>query len=61
MKSLISYLKNVRGEFEHIVWPKPRVALVHTLLIILISAVVAVFIGLLDYVLTSIVGFLINN
>jgi preprotein translocase SecE subunit len=59
MKSLISYLKNVRGEFQHIVWPKPRVTLVHTLLIILISAVVAVFIGLLDYALTSIVGFLI--
>jgi preprotein translocase SecE subunit len=59
MKSLISYLKNVRGEFQHIVWPKPRVALAHTLLIILISAVIAVFIGLLDYALTSIVGFLI--
>ena len=61
MKSFISYLQNVRGEFQHIVWPRPRVALVHTLLIIFISALVAVFIGLLDYALTSLVGFIITK
>lgn len=61
MKSFISYLKNVRGEFAHIVWPKPRIALVHTGLIILISIIVAVFIGLLDYALTSLVGFIVTQ
>ncbi len=61
MKSFISYLKNVRGEFAHIVWPKPRTALMHTGLIILISVIVAVFIGLLDYALTSLVGAIVNS
>lgn len=61
MKSFISYLKNVRGEFAHIVWPKPRIALVHTGLIILISVIVAVFVGLLDYAFTSLVGFIVNR
>ena len=61
MKSLISYLKNVRGEFAHIVWPKPRQALIHTGLILLISVIVGLFIGLLDYVFTSVVGTIVNR
>ncbi len=61
MKSFISYLKNVRGELAHVVWPKPRQAAIHTALIVLISAIVAVFIGLADYGLTSLVNVLISG
>lgn len=53
MKSFIEYLKNVRGELAHVVWPKPRAAIAHTLIIILLSAVVALMITALDYVFTS--------
>ena len=56
MNSLITYLKNVRGELKHVVWPAPKTAVQHTILIIVISAFVAVFIGVLDYLLTSMVG-----
>lgn len=56
MSSFITYLKNVRAELTHVVWPSPKTALAHTILIILISAFVAVFIGVLDYALTSLVG-----
>ncbi|MCI0597631.1 preprotein translocase subunit SecE [Candidatus Parcubacteria bacterium] len=59
MKNLFSYLKNVRGELTHVVWPKSRQALMHTLLILAISAFVAVCIGVLDYLLTSLVGIII--
>jgi preprotein translocase SecE subunit len=60
MKSFVSYLKNVRAELEHVVWPKPRTSLGHTILILLMSAFTAVFIGILDYVLTTGVGTLIR-
>lgn len=60
MKNFISYLANVRAELRHVVWPKPRTAAMHTLVIILISAFVAVFIGVMDYLLTSLVGVLIG-
>lgn len=60
MKSFISYLKNVRGELSHVVWPKPAQAAFHTLLILLISAFTALFIGVLDYALTSLIGVLIG-
>ncbi len=61
MNSLISYLKNVRGELAHVVWPKPQQALVYTGLIVLISAVIAVFIGLVDYGLTNLVNYVVTN
>jgi preprotein translocase SecE subunit len=61
MNHFLSYLKNVRGELAHVVWPKPKTALIHTVLILAISALVAVFIGVLDYLLTSLVGVIISR
>lgn len=61
MKSLISYLKNVRAELAHVVWPKPRQAVIHTLIILLISIVVGVFVGLVDAGLTHLVELIITR
>lgn len=61
MNNFISYLKNVRAELTHVVWPTRKQALIHTGLIILISAFTAVFLGVLDYVFTSGVGVIIGN
>lgn len=61
MNNLISYLKNVQSELTHVVWPKRNQAMIHTGLIILLSAITAVFIGVLDYLLTSGVGYLISH
>jgi preprotein translocase SecE subunit len=56
MKQLASYLKNVRAELGHVVWPSRKTAASHTILIVLLSAFTAVFIALLDYALTGVVG-----
>lgn len=61
MNSLISYFKNVRAEMQHVVWPKPRQAVVHTLIILLISIVVGVFVGLVDAGLTHLVSLIVNR
>ena len=50
MNALTTYFRNVRLEFTHIVWPTPRTALAHTLVLVLIAAIVGVLVGLLDYV-----------
>ncbi len=60
MKSLFTYLKNVRAELEHVVWPKPRTAAGHTILIIVISIAFALLIAGLDYVFTNLVGAVIR-
>jgi len=50
MTSLFTYLRHVREEFTHIVWPSRHTAIAHTLVVILIAAVIALLVGLLDYV-----------
>lgn len=50
MISPLTYLKHVREEFTHIVWPTSRTATAHTLVIVFIAALIALFVGLLDYV-----------
>ena len=50
MTSLFTYLKHVREEFTHVVWPSNRTALAHTLVVILIAIIIALLVGLLDYI-----------
>ncbi len=49
MTSPFTYLKHVREEFTHIVWPSNRTALAHTLVVIFIALAIAFLVGLLDY------------
>ena len=61
MRNFISYLKNVRQELTHVVWPSNKQALAHVVMIVLISAFTAFFIALLDYGLTQGVNYLITR
>jgi len=56
MTSLATYLKHVREEFTHIVWPTRHTAIAHTLVVIVIAAVIALMVGLLDYAFGSFVS-----
>lgn len=49
MTSPFTYLKHVREEFTHIVWPTNRKALAHTLVVIGIAIAIAAVVGLFDY------------
>ncbi|MBU0750017.1 preprotein translocase subunit SecE [Patescibacteria group bacterium] len=55
MKNFFNYLKNVRAEMTHVVWPTQRQAWIHVALVIAISAIVALFIAGLDHLLTQLV------
>ncbi len=61
MRAFISYLKNVQGELKHVVWPNRNQAIVHTLLIIVISAFVALYVSGLDYIFTGVVNRLVTG
>ena len=56
MTSPLTYLKHVREEFTHIVWPTNRTALAHMLIVIFIAVVIALFVSLLDYAFGSVVS-----
>ena len=61
MNSLVTYLKNVRTELSHVVWPRPRTALIHVGLIVLITVIVAIIIAGLDYGFSSIVERIVSS
>lgn len=56
MTSPLTYLKHVREEFAHIVWPTSRKALAHTLVVIFIALAIAFLVGLLDYIFGLVVS-----
>lgn len=59
--NLISYLRQVRAEIKHVVFPDVSTAVAHTVLVIVFGALVAVFIALLDAGFTKGVESLIIN
>jgi len=48
MNSIINYLKSVKNELTHVVWPTKKATITHTILVIVISTVVAIFLFELD-------------
>ncbi|MBI4088606.1 preprotein translocase subunit SecE [Candidatus Kaiserbacteria bacterium] len=56
MISPLTYLKHVREEFTHIVWPSNRTALAHTLVVICIAVAIALLVGFFDYLFGSAVS-----
>jgi preprotein translocase SecE subunit len=49
MYAPFTYLKHVREEFTHIVWPTSQTALAHTFVVIFIAVAIAILVALLDY------------
>lgn len=56
MNKIFQFLREVRGELAKVVWPRRREALKMTGIVILFSVAVALFLGLIDFGLTRIVG-----
>lgn len=46
--SITSYIKETRAEFKHVKWPTRNQAISYTIAVVLISLVVAYFLGGLD-------------
>ncbi|HEY4500787.1 MAG TPA: preprotein translocase subunit SecE [Candidatus Paceibacterota bacterium] len=61
MTSPLTYLKHVREEFTHIVWPTNRTALAHTLVVIGIALAIAFLVGFFDYFFGSVVRSIIGG
>ncbi|PCI30867.1 preprotein translocase subunit SecE [Candidatus Kaiserbacteria bacterium] len=48
MGRLIQYVRDTRAEMKHVSWPTQRQTGIFTVLVILVSAVVASFLGVFD-------------
>jgi preprotein translocase subunit SecE len=59
VKGVIQFLKEVKLELTKVTWPKKPQIIKLTLIVFIISAVVGVYVGALDYAFTKLLEFLI--
>jgi preprotein translocase subunit SecE len=57
---MFKFLGEVKGELKHVSWPTKHQAWSYTILVILISLFVAVYLGAFDWLFTRIVNFIIS-
>ena len=57
--SILSYLKEAKGELSHVDWPSRRQSILFTVVVIAVSVVVAFFLGFFDLVFSRIINLFI--
>ena len=60
MSKISEYIKETRTEFHHVNWPSRNQTIAFTVLVIVISGVVAYTLGFFDYVFATLLGKLIG-
>ncbi len=58
--SFIQYLKDTKAEMKHISWPTKKQTIIYTALVIGISIFVAAYLGVFDFVYTSLLQTILN-
>lgn len=57
---IVDYVKETRGELKHVSWPTRRQAVVFSLIVIVISVGLALFLGAFDYIFSKGLQYFIN-
>jgi preprotein translocase subunit SecE len=58
-KSVVGFLREVRGETKHITWPTRKETIRMTAIVIAITVVISIYLGGLDYIYTYLMGLII--
>lgn len=59
MSKLGNYLRDTAAEMKHVSWPTQSQALIYSILVIIVSAFVAAFLGFFDYLFTNLLNIFI--
>ncbi len=54
--AFFQYLRDTRGELHHVAWPTRVQTVIFTILVILVSVFVSLYLGFIDFVLTTGLG-----
>ena|SRR3989344_8486965 len=49
----LQYIKDTKGELQYVAWPTRLQTIVYTILVILISVFIALYLGLFDFIFTT--------
>jgi preprotein translocase subunit SecE len=58
--SIISYLKEVKGEVKNIKWPTKKQVINYTIVVIILSLLLATYVGALDAFFARILSIVLN-
>ena len=60
MSKLGNYLRDTAAEMKHVSWPTQMQTITYTVLVIAVSAIVALFLGAFDYLFTQALDLIIS-
>lgn len=60
MSKITEYFKETKGEFKHVNWPTKSQTVFYTLIVIILSVIVAYFLGVFDFIFSKGLGKLIS-
>ncbi len=61
MSSFTQYLKDTRGELNHVAWPTQTQTIIYTIFVVAISVGTALYLGFFDFLFTSSLGRVVEN
>jgi preprotein translocase subunit SecE len=60
MSKIVDYLKETKTELKHVIWPSRSQTIFYTLIVIVVSVLVAYFLGFFDFLFSTGLGKLIT-
>lgn len=59
--AFLQYLKDTRGELNHVAWPTRVQTVIFTILVVVVSVLVSLYLGLFDYIFTTGLGKIVET
>lgn len=53
MSKIIEYLKETKTELKHVIWPSRSQTLLYTAIVIVLSILIAYFLGVFDFIFSK--------
>ncbi|MEK7219426.1 MAG: preprotein translocase subunit SecE [Patescibacteria group bacterium] len=53
MSKFTEYLKETKTELKHVIWPSGRQTFLYTLMVILLSVIIAYYLGVFDFIFST--------
>lgn len=59
--SIFSHLQESRAEMKHVKWPSRTQVILYTTMVIVLSIVIAIYVGALDFGFTKVLAWIISR
>ncbi|OGI47074.1 preprotein translocase subunit SecE [Candidatus Nomurabacteria bacterium RIFOXYB1_FULL_39_16] len=53
MSKITEYFKDTKAELKHVIWPSKSQTFYYTLIVIILSVVIAYYLGIFDFIFSS--------